>query len=263
MKVNSKFAVFFAAVAAATTLFTSQVFAADYKVVSNDTLYSIGRLFSESTATIKSDNGLKSDLIYPGQTLKVNAGVYTVKSGDTLYRIARNYGISITSLRKANNKWNDIIKPGQTLIIPKASTATGTVTAPTAYSSTSARVIPVSASDIDLLARLVTAEAGGEPYSAQVGVAAVVINRVQSDEFPNTVSSVVYQVVNGYYQFTPIENGYINKPATDSAKKAVAEALAGSDPSKGALFYFDDSATNKWLWSKPQLAYIGNMVFVA
>ncbi len=90
----------------------------------------------------------------------------------------------------------------------------------------------------------------------------MVINRIKSSQFPNSISSVIYQKSDGYYQFTPVVNGWINKPATEASKKAAKEALYGSDPSKGALYYFDDSATNKWLWSKPITARIGNMVYV-
>lgn len=117
--------------------------------------------------------------------------------------------------------------------------------------------IPYNAKELDLLARLVRAEAGGEPYNAQVAVAAVVINRVKSSKFPNTITSVI----NSNNQFTPVQNGQINKPATDTNKKAVEEALYGKDPSNGALFFYDTSCTSKWLLSKPVKAKIGKMVY--
>lgn len=117
--------------------------------------------------------------------------------------------------------------------------------------------IPYNAKELDLLARLVRAEAGGESYNAQVAVAAVVINRVKSSKFPNTITSVI----NSNNQFTPVQNGQINKPATDTNKKAVEEALYGKDPSNGALFFYDTSCTSKWLLSKPVKAKIGKMVY--
>jgi spore germination cell wall hydrolase CwlJ-like protein len=85
----------------------------------------------------------------------------------------------------------------------------------------------------------------------------VVINRVKSSKFPNTITSVI----NSNNQFTPVQNGQINKPATASNKKAVQEALYGKDPSKGALFFYDTSCTSKWLLSKPVKAKIGKMVY--
>ena len=206
-------------------------------------------------SAIKSDNNLKSDIIYPGQKLSVRAKTYTVKSGDTLYLIALKHGVSLESLRKANNKWDNMIYPGQQLNIPSAGITGNPGNAGNA-------VIPYTEAELDLLARLVRAEAESEPYSAKVAVAAVVVNRVKSELFPDTITSVIYEVSNGYYQFTPVENGWINNPATQTDRNAALEALRGSDPSNGALYYFDDSATNKWLWSKPITAWIGRMVYV-
>ena len=177
-----------------------------------------------------------------------------MKSGDSLYLIAQKYGITVTALKKANNKSDNWIYPGQKLAVPNPASAK-----PAAYAGAG---ISYTQSELDLLARLVTAEADNQPYAAKVGVAAVVVNRVNSDEFPDTISSVIYQVSNGFYQFTPVENGWINAPASQDARNAALEALKGSDPSNGALYYFDDSATNKWLWSKPVKAWIGDMVFV-
>lgn len=128
------------------------------------------------------------------------------------------------------------------------------------YSSRKPR-IPYSKSDLDLLARLITAEAVAEPYKAKVAVGSVIINRIKSHIFASSIISVIYQKIDGYYQFTPTLNGWINKPATADSKKAAYEALNGSDPSKGALYYFDDSTTNTWLWSKSIKARIGKLVF--
>jgi spore germination cell wall hydrolase CwlJ-like protein len=108
---------------------------------------------------------------------------------------------------------------------------------------------------------LITAEADGESYVAKVAVGAVVVNRVQDSRFPNSISAVIYQKDGGYYQFSPVENGWINKPASSDSKRAALEALQGSDPTNGALYYFDDSTTNKWIWSKPIAFRTGNMVY--
>ncbi len=230
-------------------LFTSFTFAASYSVTWGDTLYKISQLFNTSTAKLYTENNLKSSMIYTGQVLEVPAVTYTVSQGDTLYLISHKYGIPLYSLRKANNKWNNDLYIGQKLIIPTINTPSKTIISYTPY-------------ELDLLARLIKAEAEGQPYSAQVAVGAVVLNRIQSSSFPNSINDVIHQVINGYYQFTPVKNGWIKNPATETAKKAAHEALQGSDPSNGALFYFDDSATNTWLWSKPILARIGRMVYV-
>ncbi len=231
--------------------FPTTVLAADYKVVKDDSLYKISQLFNTPINTLKQDNHLTTDTIYPGQTLYVAAKMHTVKNGDSLYTISRQYGIPLASLRKANDKWDDRILPGQQLIIPGVPPTSGSGT-----------VIPYTNSELDLLARLIEAETAGEIYEAKVAVGAVVVNRVKSPDWPSTITSVINHVSGGYYQFTPVKNGYINKPASSDSIKAAWAALYGSDPSKGALFYFDDSSTNQWLWSKTRTAYIDSMVFV-
>lgn len=263
MKLLKRTATLLAGVLLSTMLFAATAYGASYTVTKNDSLYKIGLLFNTSASTIKADNKLSGTTIYPGQVLYVQAGSYTVKSGDSLYLIAKRFGITVETLKKVNNKWDNMIYPGQKLDIPSTGSntaANSTYAAKTAVSGKA--VISYTQAELDLLARLVTSEAGSEPYAAKVGVAAVVVNRVKSEQFPDTISSVIYQKSDGYYQFTPVENGWINKPATQDAKRAALEALNGSDPSNGALYYFDDSATNKWLWSKPLKARIGRMVYV-
>ena len=236
---------------------TIPTYASSYTVVKNDSIYTISKTFNTSTSKIMTDNKLSSDMIYPGQKLNVTAEDYTVKSGDTLFLISKRAGISLASLRKANNKWDDMIYIGQKLIVPNGTNVSNS----TGNSTASHSVIAYSANELDLLARLINAEAGGEPYEAQVAVGAVIINRVQDSRFPNNINDVIYQVDDGYYQFTPVLNGWINKPATDESRKAALEALNGADPTNGALYYFDDSTTNSWLWSKPIALEVDHMVF--
>lgn len=129
-------------------------------------------------------------------------------------------------------------------------------------SKTTKNTISYTNADIDLLARLITAEATGQPYKAMVSVGAVVVNRVQSKEWPNTISKVINHVSAGYYQFSPVKNGYIKKPASKTAIKAAKAALKGIDPTNGAMFYFDDSTNNKFLLEKKVSVKYDNMVFV-
>ena len=116
-----------------------------------------------------------------------------------------------------------------------------------------------SADDLDLLARLIHAEAQAEPYEAKVAVGAVVINRI--GPFADSIKEVIYQNINGYYQFTPVENGWINKPAGADSVKAAKEALSGADPTGGALFYYDNQTTNEWILAKPVSVTFGNMIY--
>ena len=184
-----------------------------------------------------------------------------------MYLISKKYGIPLASLRRANNIYTDFIDVGQILSVPVKSTnsettpeATPEVT-PESTPEGENNTIDYTASDLDLLARLITAEAQGEEYNAKVAVGAVVLNRVKSDKFANTIKDVIYEKINGYYQFTPVLNGWINKPANEDCIKAAKEALSGIDPTNGALFYFDDSTTNQWLLSRPVSVKIDNMIY--
>lgn len=112
--------------------------------------------------------------------------------------------------------------------------------------------------NLNLLARVVYGEARGEPYTGQVAVAAVVLNRVKNSNFPNTVSGVVYQKG----AFDAVADGQINLTPNSTAKKAVQDALNGWDPTYGAIYYFNPkTATNKWIWSRPMTVTIGNHRF--
>lgn len=113
-------------------------------------------------------------------------------------------------------------------------------------------------SDYYLLARIISAEARGEPYIGQVAVGAVVLNRVEHPSFPDSISGVVYQPG----AFTAITDGQINEAITESAYRAAREALNGSDPTGGAIYYYNPSKTsNKWIRSRPVITQIGEHLF--
>ncbi len=112
--------------------------------------------------------------------------------------------------------------------------------------------------NLNLLARLISAEARGEPYVGQVAVGAVVLNRVEHPSFPNTISGVIYQKG----AFSCLDDGQFDKPVADSAYKAARDALNGWDPSGGAIYYFNPAtATSKWIWSRPHITTIGKHRF--
>ena len=115
-----------------------------------------------------------------------------------------------------------------------------------------------NSSNVNLLARLIYGEARGEPYTGQVAVGAVVMNRVKSSSFPNTISGVIYQ--SG--AFDAVRDGQINLSPNSTAIKAAQDAINGWDPSYGAVYYFNPStATNKWIWSRPMTVTIGRHRF--
>ena len=117
-----------------------------------------------------------------------------------------------------------------------------------------------STSDLQLMARAINGEARGEPYEGQVAVGAVILNRVKSSQFPNTIAGVIYQ--SG--AFTAVADGQINVPIKEGSTvlKAAQDAMNGWDPTGGAIYYFNPAtATNKWIWSRPLIKTIGKHRF--
>lgn len=124
--------------------------------------------------------------------------------------------------------------------------------------STGGSVGDFSSDDVALLARVVSAEARGEPYTGQVAVAAVILNRIEHPSFPNTLAGVIYQPG----AFSCLTDGGINAPVADSAYKAVRDAINGWDPSGGAIYYYNPvKSTNKWIFSRPIITTIGEHRF--
>ncbi|MCL6615291.1 MAG: cell wall hydrolase, partial [Firmicutes bacterium] len=177
---------------------------------------------------------------------QANGWYYYVQPGDTLYWIATKVGLDVDTLRSANGLWTDLLRPGKRVFIP-------VVTAPANQSYSR------GGSDLELLARLVMAEAGSEPYVGQVGVGAVVMNRVESPLFPNTIAGVIYEP----HAFESVSNGLIwSQPPSNSATLAAVNAISGWDPTGGALFFFNPAKTaNPYIWSRVIITQIGNHIF--
>lgn len=112
--------------------------------------------------------------------------------------------------------------------------------------------------DLQLLANAVYGEARGEPYEGQVAVAAVILNRLEHKDFPDTISGVIFQPL----AFTAVADGQIWLEPNERAKEAVLDALNGWDPSENAIYYFNpNTATSKWIWTRPQIKKIGEHIF--
>ncbi len=254
------------------------------------------------TAVAEENDLPNVDLIYVEQKLTVPAREattsYIVSPGDTLWLNAQEHGVTVPELLAINHILEpDHIVVGQKMLIPSMEEAAMTAVAektavkepvkeavktpektpakdpvknpvkepvktPAANTVASRSSASYSAAELDLFARLVQAESAGEPFQGQVAVAASVLNRVRSSRYPNTLNGVIYQIEGGYYQYSPVLDGRINQPAGDSARRAVQEAIGGSDPSKGALgFYNPRKTTNQWVRSQPVTTTIGNHVF--
>jgi len=242
-----------------TILLPLTAFAGTHVVNSGESLYLISQQYGSSINDIKLNTGLPSDLIYPGQQLHVptssnqQSTQYTICPGDTLFLIANSYGLTYPELMQANGLQSSLIYPGEILTIPVAG---ATVAAPNSSGQVSRGEligqIPYARSDVDLLARLITAEADSESYFTKVAVGAVVLNRALSPLFPDTIAEVIYQVdETGSYQFEPVLNGWIDVAATEEARQAAQAALNGEDPTNGALFFFESWVPNSHLQSRP------------
>ena len=161
------------------------------------------------------------------------------------------YGSQTTAAVKSFQRKNGLTVDG--IAGTNTLRAMGIYTSSTTSSSSSSH-----SSDVNLLARLIYGEARGEPYTGQVAVGAVVLNRVKSSKFPNTIAGVIYQ--SG--AFDVVADGQINMTPDSTAKKAAADALNGWDPSYGSIYYFNpDTATNAWIWSRPHTITIGKHRF--
>ena len=115
-----------------------------------------------------------------------------------------------------------------------------------------------SSADVYLLAQTIYAEGRGEPYTGQVAIGAVILNRVRNNAFPNTISGVVYQK----HAFTAVSDGQINLTPNDTAMKAARDAINGWDPTGGALYYYNPAiATSAWIFDRQTVTVIGKHVF--
>lgn len=183
--------------------------------------------------------------------LKTTGICYKVKKGDTLSQIARDYNISLVKLMEINRLQGSIIYPGEILIVANEEK--------NMYAFFPRHVAP---EDFRLLTKIIYAEARGESFLGQVAVGAVVLNRVKSPLFPNTIEEVIKQRNNNVYQFSPVADGTINLEPDETAFKAAVETLKGTDPTNGATFFYNPVvASDWWIRTLPVITRIGNHDF--
>ncbi|MFR7303978.1 cell wall hydrolase [Streptococcus pneumoniae] len=191
-------------------------------------------------------------------SMAVPALAHEVTNGETMSKIALSHNMTLDELSELNPAVQnlDLIYIGQTINTSKNEHNTNKNSKVNVKKES--KTTTNNKSEVDLLARLIRAEAQGESYSGKVAVGEVVINRVNSSEFPNSIRSVIYQ--SG--QFSPVSNGSINVPADSDSLKAAQEALgSGSNVGDALYFYNPRTASNRWLDSKPTKAVIGSHNF--
>ena len=224
--------------------------AAEHLVAKGESLYQIAQRYNTSVDTLEKGNGLVNSNIYAGQVLWVPQYHY-VSPGESLYLIGKRYGIHYSEIVRYNGLSTTDIYPGQKLYIPEQNTTTSR--------GWGTRLSPAA---MDVLARIITAEADSESFITKVAVGAVVLNRVRSNDFPNTVGQVVYQVdETGHYQFEPVLNGWINRPPSQQAILAAKEAINGWDPTKGALYFWESWVQNSFLNQRPNSIILDAFTF--
>ena len=180
------------------------------------------------------------------------AWTYNVQWGDSLYTLSQRYGAEVYFLKNSNQLPSDKILAGGKLWIPDGQPTSGVQTAATPQNT--------DAGDLYLLARLINGEARGESFEGQVAVGAVILNRVKSGKFPQTIAGNIYKAG----EFESVANGQLWQPLTNSAIKAAEAALNGWDPSGSALYFYNPAKIYdpyNWIWSRPIINRIGQHVF--
>jgi len=228
-----------------------------YTVQRGDTLQAIAQRFGVSLGNLRQRNGLWTDSLRIGQRITIPTGTaatstggwtYTVRRGDTLYTISQRVGVPVNTLRSVNGLASNTLRIGQRLTIPTGGTAAAT----TAGGGSRAGV------DTYMLARLIHAEAEAEPYIGKVAVGAVVLNRIESPLFPNTLAGVLYQP----HAFETVTNGRIYTTPSNEAVRAARDAVNGWDPSGGALYFFNPGkVVSSWVWTRTIVNRIGKHIF--
>lgn len=193
-----------------------------------------GQLVTEAATTTAQNKQIQTKLKRWGYYTGAVDGIYGPKTKQAVRYFQSKNGLAVDGI-----------------VGKKTAAAMGLSLSPSSSSS-------ISSSDLNLLARCVYAEARGEPYTGQVAIAAVVLNRVKSPSFPNTISGVIYQP----WAFTAVNDGQINLTPNDTAYKAAQDALNGWDPTYGCIYYYNPAtATSSWIWSRKVVLKIGKHNF--
>lgn len=213
----------------------------------------------------------------PSSQAVTSPSTVMVRPGDTLWIIARAHGVTVQALQSANPSVNpNDLLVGQVLTLPGSGSGTsgnagGIGSSPSTASglgsssgSSGAPSSTVAEQNLYWMEHVINAEAGGDSLEAQIAVGDVILHRLQAGGYGSTVHDVVFQVINGYYQFTSVANGYIyTAPSAMSTQAAVDVLDNGADVVPGAMVFYNPAKTNasSWVRSQPYITQIDNLVF--
>ncbi|WP_312469409.1 cell wall hydrolase [Neobacillus sp.] len=183
-----------------------------------------------------------------------------------LLELGQQYGLTFDNIKQVNNRHANGVFLEELGQIPDKPKVLGIQSSEPQIETPDKELekpaVLISNEEKDLFARLVEAEAKGESYEGKVAVATVVLNRVDSPHFPNTVTDVIKQVVGKSYAFSPVQNGQISKPASDESKRAVDEALTRHDRLNDSIYFYNPKiATDHWIRTRQVVKTIGAHVF--
>ncbi|QQE79886.1 LysM peptidoglycan-binding domain-containing protein [Alicyclobacillus sp. SO9] len=234
------------------------------RVQSGDSLWKIAHAHHISVQSLEQANpSVSPNNLAIGTILRLPS-LYTVQSGDTLWKISRQYGVTPTSLQAANKGINPVnLRIGKVLIIPSQHSS-GTTTQSPLVSTTSQSSSSYSSTDLYWMTHLIHAEAGSQPMKAKIAVGDVIMNRVHSPNYPNSVKGVIFQVANGHYQFTPVLNGYIYSSPGSTDRQAALDVLKYHDnivPSAFVFYTPSGTPAASWVRKQPYVAQYGQLVF--
>jgi len=238
-----------------------------YLVRSGDTLSAIALRFGVTVEALQAVNNINGSKIMAGSRLVIPVGAretvgYRIQPGDNLYRIAKKFGLTTRYLKQTNNLTSSLIYPGQVLFIPIFPKYGGEPREAKTVVANNGSIIALSEKEINLLARLIHAEARGESLLGKIAVGAVVLNRLAHPSFPKSLQEVIYQKNTNVYQFSPVQDGSINLEPDEESLEAAMEAIRGVDPTGGALYFYNpNTATDRWIKTLPTTKPIGNHIF--
>ncbi|MCL6516645.1 LysM peptidoglycan-binding domain-containing protein [Alicyclobacillus sp.] len=223
-----------------------------------DSLWTIARSHQVSlTEVVQANPNVDPNRLPVGARVVVpDRHTYVVRDGDSLWTIANQHHVSVQALQQAN-PWvvPSNLPVGATLNLPANASTT---------SSNEANSKLATSDNLYWMAHIIHAEAGGEPLNAKIAVGDVVLHRMQDPAYPDTVKGVVFQVVDGHYQFEPVMNGYIyTTPDAESIQAAEAVLRDGRDLVPGAMVFYNPAQTpaGSWVWTRPVITRLGHLNF--